>query len=61
MPVEIASNLYCPMDPIVRNVSVHYYIKIRSEHKIRQNSYRLILKTNSYEHMETPKPPYNAV
>jgi len=39
LPVEIGSNLYYPMDLIVCNVSVHSYIKMRSEHKIRHKIY----------------------
>lgn len=35
-------------DPTVFKVSVHYYIKIRSEHKIREKIYRFILTRNFY-------------
>lgn len=47
------------LDLIMYNVSVHYTIKIRPEHKIRQKIYRLDLRS-VYKH-KASNPSGNAV
>lgn len=58
-PRDCFQCVLCPLDLIMYNVSVHYYIKIRSEYKVRQKLYRLILRS-VYKH-KTSNPSGNAV